>query len=203
MPTGYTADIKDGIDFKTYAMNCARAFGACVSLRDEPGGGERIPDAFEASDYHMKELERCRAELAALDAMTPTKREIAASNAWMAAETNRIESLHRCRDLRSSYEAMLAQVEAWIPPTPEHVDLQKFMREQIEKSIEFDCIESYYNKFIDKLSGKAWAEAGRARLYGDLQYHEKGHADEVSRAATRTAWVRALRASLQDRSAQE
>lgn len=40
MPTGYTADIKDGIDFKTYAMNCARAFGACVMLRDEPGGGD-------------------------------------------------------------------------------------------------------------------------------------------------------------------
>ena len=34
MPTGYTADIKDGIDFKTYAMNCARAFGARVMLRE-------------------------------------------------------------------------------------------------------------------------------------------------------------------------
>lgn len=33
MPTGYTAAIADGIDFKTFAMNCTRALGACVTLR--------------------------------------------------------------------------------------------------------------------------------------------------------------------------
>lgn len=54
MPTGYTADIKDGISFETYAMNCARAFGACVSLRDKPSGGKVIPDAFEPSDLDVE-----------------------------------------------------------------------------------------------------------------------------------------------------
>jgi hypothetical protein len=58
MPTGYTADIKNGISFKTFAMNCARAFGACVTLRDEPGGGDKIPEAFEASTYHAQQVEK-------------------------------------------------------------------------------------------------------------------------------------------------
>ena len=44
-------------------MNCARAFGACVELRDEPGGGDRIPEAFEPSDYHLKAVEKARSEL--------------------------------------------------------------------------------------------------------------------------------------------
>jgi hypothetical protein len=114
MPTGYTADIKDGIDFKTYAMNCARAFGACVMLRDEPGGGERIPDAFEPSDYHLKAVEKARVELAALDAMTPAECERAAAKAWDDAETSRLMRLEDCRKLRAAYEAMLSKVQAWL-----------------------------------------------------------------------------------------
>ena len=36
MPTGYTDKIKDGITFKEYAMGCARAFGALITMRDNP-----------------------------------------------------------------------------------------------------------------------------------------------------------------------
>ena len=34
MPTGYTARIKDGMEFKEYALEYARAFGACLSLQE-------------------------------------------------------------------------------------------------------------------------------------------------------------------------
>jgi GTP1/Obg family GTP-binding protein len=196
MPTGYTADIKDGIDFKTYAMNCARAFGACVMLRDEPGGGERIPDAFEPSDYHLKAVEKARVELAALDAMTPAECERAAAKAWDDAETSRLMRLEDCRKLRAAYEAMLSKVQAWVPPTPDHAGLHEFMRTQIEQSIDFDCNENYLSTPTALLTGEAWAAAERARYMHDVQYHEKEHAGEVDRAASRTAWVRALRAAL-------
>jgi hypothetical protein len=38
MPTGYTAGVADGTitEFREYALLCARAFGACIMLRDEP-----------------------------------------------------------------------------------------------------------------------------------------------------------------------
>jgi hypothetical protein len=32
MPTGYTSAIADGIEFKDFALRCARAFGALVEL---------------------------------------------------------------------------------------------------------------------------------------------------------------------------
>jgi hypothetical protein len=196
MPTWYTADIKDGIEFKTYAMNCARAFGACVELRDEPGGGDRIPDAFEPSGYHLKAVEKAHGELAALEAMTPAELERAAARAWDDAETSRLMRLEGYRKQRKAYEAMLAKVNAWAPPTPDHAGLHEFMRTQIEQSIDFDCNESYCSEPTVRLTGESWAAAERARCLRDVQHHEKEHAGEVSRAATRTEWVRALRAAL-------
>jgi hypothetical protein len=81
---------RDGISFKTYALNCARAFGACVTLRDEPGGGENIPDEFTPSDYNAKAAQKARDELAALLNLTPDQRERRAAKAWDEAETSRL-----------------------------------------------------------------------------------------------------------------
>lgn len=192
MPTGYTADIKNGIDFKTYAMNCARAFGACVSLRDDPGGGERIPECFEPSDYHLKAAEKARCDLSVLEAMTTEELERAASSDWEESEKRRLARLDDKREQRKAYEGMLAKAVAWKAPTPDHEGLRKFMCEQIEQSIEFDCSGDYDNAPAIRLSGESWADGRRATLLRDVQYHERKHAEEVKRAATRTAWVRAL-----------
>jgi hypothetical protein len=196
MATGYTHDIKDGIDFRTYAMNCARAFGACVMLRDEPGGGDRIPEAFAPSDYHLKALERVRVELAELDAMAPAEKEIIAEREWAEAEAGRLARLEDKARLRASYEAMLEQARAWKAPTPDHEELRTFMCEQIEQSIDFDCGGDYDNTPDIRLTGEDWAASRRASLERDVQYHEREHASEVERAASRTEWVRALRAAL-------
>lgn len=196
MPTGYTADIKDGISFKTFAMNCARAFGACIELRDEGGGGEVIPEAFAPSDYHAKALEKARTELLALEAMTPEQCERSAAKAYDDAETNRVVRLQEKADQRAAYEAMLAKVRAWAPPTPEHADLHEFMAGQITESIRFDCDGTYYETPTVRLTGDEWAAQRRASLSRDVGYHEREHAAEVQRASSRTAWVAALRASL-------
>lgn len=196
MPTGYTADIKDGISFKTYALNCARAFGACVELRDEPGGGEKIPDEFKPSDYHAKAGQKARDELVALLVMTPDQRERRAAKAWDDAETARLMRLEDKRKQREAYEATLAKVKAWTPPTDEHKGLHQFMAEQIIQSIAFDCNVTYGTKPTTRMTGEQWAAQEAERLSRDIAYHKKGHAEEVERAASRTAWVKALRESL-------
>ena len=196
MPTGYTADIKDGIDFKTYAMNCARAFGACVELREEPSGGDRIPDSFVPSNYHLEAEAKARDEFAALAAMTPAECERAAAKAWDDAETHRLMRLQEIAAQRAAYEAMLEKVRAWVPPTDEHKGLHQFMAEQIIESIRFDCSGDYYAKPTARMTGSDWADKRRAELARDVAYHLKEHAAEVARADSRTAWVRALRASL-------
>lgn len=97
MPTIYTSDIRDGISFKTFALNCARAFGACVEIRDEPGGGEKIPEAFKASDYHLKKaIEDCN-KLLVLNNMTPAEAEREALAAWQQAEKYRLAKLEEIK----------------------------------------------------------------------------------------------------------
>jgi len=196
MPTGYTAAIKDGISFEQYALGCARAFGACVTLRDERGGGEKIPDEFVPSDYHSKALRAARDELATVLTMTEEQRNEAAKNAWDDAERSRLAMLEERRKTRAAYEAMLAKVNAWKPPTPDHAGLHEFMRTQIELSINFDCGGTYGTQPTPRLNGAQWAAERIEQLNSSIQYHEKKHAAEVERAATRTAWVRALRSAL-------
>ena len=196
MPTGYTADISDGISFETYALNCARAFGACVTLRDERGGGEIIPDEFLPSDYYLVAAQKARNELAALNAMSSAELERAAFSAWADDEIYRLTALKDKQDLRIAYESMLEEARAWTPPTPDHVGLRDFMCSQIKDSIEFDCNSKYYSTPVPQLNGSDWAAKRRANLEHDIQYYEQEHEKEVLRAAQRTEWVRALRNSL-------
>lgn len=63
MSTGYTDCIGKGADFKQFALGCARAFGALVTMRDEPSNVE-IPDEFLPSDYHKKKIKIISRQLA-------------------------------------------------------------------------------------------------------------------------------------------
>lgn len=192
MPTGYTAPIKDGIDFKTYAMGCARAFGACIMMRDEPSDAP-IPDRFEPSDYHLKKIEDAKAFLARAEAMTKDEAETSAQDEYQKAVEDRDRSIWQDHQLRQKYEAMLAEVEAWEPPTAEHVNFKKFMGDQIRESISFDC--GWHQPVPALKSPMEFKAAAIETAKRDLAYHTKEHAAEVERAEGRTAWVKALRDS--------
>ena len=64
MPTGYTAVIQDNLDIsmKDFALVCARAFGACVMMRDEPFDTP-IPEEFVPDTYHTDKLKQFTDEL--------------------------------------------------------------------------------------------------------------------------------------------
>lgn len=195
MPTGYTAAIADGIDFKTYAMNCARAFGACIMLRDESGGGEKIPENFAPSDYHVRALEMERASLADVVAMTDAQCDEAAAKSWADREERRQKNAAECSELRDKYKAMLARVIAWNPPTADHTELKNFMHSQITKSIDFDCRPLWPDE-EPKLTGAEWRAREVANLRRSIAYHERENEKEIERTDKRNAWIADLRKSL-------
>ena len=196
MPTGYTAAIKDGIDFPSFVLDCARAFGACITLRDEPAGGKVIPDVFDPPDYHLKAIERSVSRLSELAAMSAHDREQAAKRDWEKERVRLAQMIEEKRNLLAAYRSMLDKVNAWTPPSPEHEGLKKFMCEQIEESIRFDCDTSYLGESVALLSGNEWFSRQVASCNKDLDYHKKEHVLEVKRAAGRTRWVQQLRNSL-------
>lgn len=197
MPTGYTAAIKDGISFQTFAMTCARAMGACVMMRDDPFSAE-IPARLEPSDYHPKKLDLVLAQLAELEAMTEAEFAKAAEEAYQLAEDERLKRLAESIDLRSKYQSMLDQVFAWESPSDNHIGFKLFMVKQITESIRFDCDESYYQTPTPRKTPPEWFEARKAQHLRDIDYHKTQHAEEISRTDDSNTWIALLRESLKE-----
>lgn len=195
MPTGYTADVGDGkvTEFPDFAMRCARAFGATITMRDDSPDAT-IPDEFEPSDYNARALVKARERLAELQAMDRDAIREAANAAYVEALSYYRKSVKDRADTRANYEAMLDKVLAWEPPTPDHAEMKAFMVQQLEESIRFDC--GYEPEPPTRETPEEWHEEQVQRAERDIEYHAKGDREERERAAGRTEWVRALRASL-------
>lgn len=196
MPTGYTAAVSDGTvtDFPDFALQCARAFGALIMMRDEPSNAP-IPESFQPSDYSAKKLEKARNKVSELQAMTPEACDVAALADYNAQCESRAARVLGNTLTRERYEAMLTKVNAWEPPTPDHVHMKEFMVEQLESSINFDCSVYSEDPLIQK-TGLEWRIDQLATARRDIAYHAKASAEELERTATRNAWVKALRDSL-------
>lgn len=196
MPTGYTAGVQNGTvtEFADFAMQCARAFGALISLRDDPADAP-IPEAFEASQHYATMADEEAVKIADLMAMTSDQ----ISAARDAAEAERASSQAETEKLRleqkARYEAMLSRVEAWPVPSPDHEGLKEFMVEQLKRSIYFDCEPSKY--YADPLPEAAvWHAEKVQKSIENQAYWRAEQAKEDERTASRNAWVKALRESL-------
>lgn len=196
MPTGYTAQIADGITFNEFIMSCARAFGALVTMRDSPSDAP-IPECFKPSNYHKNNIRKTEEGIAELKAMTIPAAMRKAKKAYQDEIKNIEKEIQEKTELRAKYEEMLGKVKAWIPPTSDHIELKKFMVDQITSSIKFDCNTDYYTRQKPKeLTGKEWKEQEFQKRLRDLDYHKKGHIEEVQRVEGRNIWVKQLRESL-------
>jgi len=195
MPTGYTYNINDGISFETFALNCARAFGVCVELRDEPGGGEIIPEAFVPSSHNLDAANKAKEELLELHYMTPEERKEKCDLEYEESEYNQVKSIGKNAIQRRAYERMLNKVLSWNPPTPEHNELKNFMIKQIEDSIKFDCYEKPYIPTVRKTPDE-WVTERKSMLKQSIKYHLNAYNQEVERTNKKNAWISALRESL-------
>jgi hypothetical protein len=198
MPTGYTAAVQSGeiTEFRDFAMQCARAMGACITMRDEPAGTP-IPERFEPhTKYYDEQLAKAEARLAELKAMGPGAAERAAAAAHAEA-IRAIESRTAKRDEhRRRYEAMLAKVREWTPPTDDHGGLREFMIEQLTSSIDFDTSDCGCEPPV-ALSWQDWLSEQIRKAEQDIGYHAKKRAEEIARTERRNEWIAALRRSLE------
>jgi len=198
MPTGYTVHVQDGTitEFKDFAMLCARAFGALVMLRDEPLTSP-IPEKLEPhTKYNDERLAAAEARLSELKAMSPEDIRKAALEAHTAAMTAWAERRQERARTRQRYEAMLAEVRQWAPPTADHKGLKTFMIEQLEESIRFDASDRYDEAPVTP-AGEAWLLEEIRKAERDINYHTQQRAEEIARTAGRNQWLADLRASLE------
>lgn len=197
MPTGYTADIENDISFEDYALQCARAFGACVMQRDDSSTAR--PVLREVSTTYAEWLEEAEKEVATLTAMTPSQRQAYGEKERQEQIDTRQQYFNKKIVLRNKYEAMLQKAAVWNPPTAEHVELKNFMIKQIQESIEFDCNTKYDLEDMTRLSNispvRLFDEAlntaqGKVTRYVEEVRREQQRVEESNR------WILALYESL-------
>lgn len=195
MPTGYTHAVQTGevADFETFALQCARAMGALIMMRDELMGAP-IPERFEPSTYHRRELEKAEARLLELRSMTPDEVRAAWREKREEAGRRRQEYRERKQVEESRYRAMLAEVEAWEPPTDEHAGLKSFMAEQLRESIRFDCGD--WLPDADLPAADEWFRAEVEKAEQDIERHRSEDRKERERTEARNRWIQQLRDSL-------
>jgi hypothetical protein len=198
MPTGYTAPIKDGITFKQFALQCARAFGACIMMRDEPSNAE-IPDEFKPDNYAHNAMLEAQKRMDKVKKMTDAQCAKESKKEYSQAAKYHNDKIKEDAELEVKYETMLAEVEKWTPPTPDHQGMKKFMREQITDSIKFDCGSNYHHERLAELrqlSANEWRQKEVEKCLEEIQRNARSQREENDRSAQRTAWVKNLRDSL-------
>lgn len=193
MPTGYTAAVVDGrvTEFPAFAMSCARAFGALVTMRDDPSDAV-IPDEIVPSPYYANRLEGLQVRLKELKGLTPEQVETAASEAHEKACQCYADSERERLEANARIEAMSAKVSAWEPPSPDHQEMKSFMLQQLSISI-----SDSYSKPPEKLLAWEWLAREVSQTLNEINSSIKHHAEEVERAQGRTQWIKQLRASLE------
>lgn len=198
MPTGYTAKLMEkGQTFPEFVMTCARAFGPLVSMRDDAMDAP-IPEDLGAGrdDYYTKALAEAQLKLKGLEAMD-VDGQLAyggMKKCVSLAEARKADAKNRLEDER--LDSMRKRVEAWAPPTDDHIELKKFMLEQIKISLHGS---DYYAREIERLE----AQDPQAIYYEHLEsacHDVEYYGEKVEKRAGNydyaNKWVKALRESL-------
>lgn len=187
---------------RDFILLCARAMTPLIPLRDEPIDSP-LPDQFEPGEYYRKFLAQSHARLALLTDLG----EGAFAHAW--AENDIKETIKNIREIQhkndtekivAKYTAILAEVEKWNPPTPDHQPLKTFVTDQLKSSLQFDGVEiDYYRgevRDLTKVEPLVHFRTQFEKAKNDVTQHQSNWDKEVKRTNWRNEWLKTLRDSL-------
>ncbi len=191
MPTGYTLDISNGKDvsFRDFALNCARAFGACVMQRDDPA--DEKPKIMPEESYHADKLKEIG------EFKKPTKTQY--SNYIKTKIADCKESIDKKKKLQKAYAAKIKEAQNWNPPTPDHEGLKKFMIQQLTESMEFDCACTHNESELKKLNEMTYNDyliQEKEHHKWHIKYHTEYLEKDLNTIRQRNKWIQDLYNSL-------
>lgn len=192
MPTGYTAPIASGEikTFKEFALLCVRAMGVAYSMRDEPLSAP-LPEKFTPRPFYKKWLDERTEELRAWeDASEEQRREMYEAERDEIKKSRR-EFIEDVKKENAAYASMLAEVQAWEPPTADHRKFQEFMVEQLKISMR----SSEYYRDIPG-SFEEWCEQKGSALQDRRMQALSDYEIELKRVEQQNRWLNDLLASL-------
>jgi hypothetical protein len=160
-------------------------------MRDDPIDAP-IPEEFKPDTYYDERLAEDMKRLAEVRAMSDAECGWAAIAEHDDAVSRRAKYITDKDAEAARLNAMLAKVQAWNPPTPDHSEMKSFMIQQLEVSMPGDYVPA--NPVL--LDGLTWRMQTIERLTEAAVRHQEEIRKENDRAAGRTEWLRQLRQSL-------
>jgi len=194
MPTGYTSGVQSGriTEFRDFALQCAS-----MSQRDDGNGPTELE---EQSDYYKDRVKEATREKNKLDAMSMSE-AIEEFTKESEADIKRCnEGIEEKRRQKERYESMIAKVEAWTPPSNEHVNLKEFMLSQLYESIKFDCSGHYFTeslRYLQSRTPEGWLEQKKEAANRDIEYYTDLLKKEREEVEGRNLWKTQLMDSLE------
>lgn len=208
MPTGYTYFIENG-DISTgaeFLKKCIRNFGCCIDQRDDPLTVPLKTDIHTNSYYkNCYEDAVNRRENFSIRTYDEIRDDII--NAKQKELLSKKSYLSHQELLRDRYLKVRNEVEAWIPPTPDHEGIKQFaldqidmciptekdineLREQVhdlDKNCNSEIVESDIEKYIIEET---------KYLERDIEYYKRKMIEDEERAAKRTKFIKDFLSSL-------
>jgi hypothetical protein len=194
MPTGYTASVCDGevTNFRTFALQCSRAFGAVMHQRDDPQ--DALPqEQPEEDSYYSKALTKAKAELRRLQELTPNEYVPAYNKYYLDAIKSARESREKAKLVKDRLRSMLEATHKWEPPTEDHQGLKEFMLEQIMHTIDFEWDGT---PDPERELPEVWHAKQIEQATKDIAYYTENLAKSRKRISEANQWIRDLYKSL-------
>jgi hypothetical protein len=197
MPTGYTAGIIDGeiTTFEQFAIQCTRAFGATIHMRDNPLDSPYEPRT--PSEYYVNSLQSQREELEKMKAMTDEDIIRDFETAGNDSLEYHEKGLEKDRENLEKLNSILESAKAWVPPTEEHEGLRSFMIVQIKSTIKVDGDPSYHvdkiaqikQEMKDGIDPKVYREERIKEIEDRITYYEGEIQKELERCKRSNDWM--------------
>ena len=188
MPTGYTYKVSEGkiTTLKDYALECARAFGALIHMRDEPMDAP-IPDIVPLSKHYYEAVKNAIEEL---EAFSNVNYEEAAYDDYSAEKRRRDIYIEEQKLTKARYNAMFEKVNVWDCKVE---GIKKFMLEQLDLSIKNDCRDdlSWWPEPV-LLTAEQYKAKESARLASNLARATEEYKKAVKRNNEQNEWLRGL-----------
>lgn len=198
MATGYTAKLVDsGQTFEEFVLTCARAFGACIEMRDEPLS-KPIPEKFVPDTYHVKALATAEKEFVQLTDMTAAQRLAFGRKRRADTISSSKRALKVLQEENARIDDMAELVKEWKPPTKDHSELKSFMLQQLETSRRSSSFSENSLRRAESRPELDYYTSALDNARRDITYHKEHMQDAKDRAEDRTEWVNQLRQSLKE-----
>jgi len=196
MATGYTYGVVEGeiTEFEDFLLQCARAFGYCVHQRDDdpsdPPKLLTVDDRYHEDVVEAEEKLKDALKESLEDFIIREKKQIKKQYDYC------VEYEKEKQVIKDRLEKMLQSAKDWQPPSAEHEGLKKFMIDQLEETIYYECKMPPIPEIDYNLDWVKLKEEEIDGLKRDVEYYKNKYQERVIYVDKANKWITDLYISL-------